>query len=169
MSNSATVEAPARVLVVEDEAKLAEILGTALRGQGYEVTIATRGDDAARMLLDGDSRWSLVVLDRMLPGIDGIELCRRVRAAHLSTPIILLTALESVDERVIGLDAGANDYLPKPFALKELYARIRALLRTAQPPRSHETATSAADPEVLVVGDLRLDLDGRMASRDGGP
>lgn len=155
-----TPAAAARILVVEDESKLADIMAKALVGQGYDVEVVGRGDDALSRLTQLDVTWSLVVLDRMLPGVDGITICERLRAADNDVPILMLTAMGSVDERVVGLDSGANDYLPKPFALKELYARVRVLLRTHGP-------SVAAVPGVdkLVVGDLELDVEGLVAYR----
>ncbi|MCW2960802.1 MAG: two component transcriptional regulator, winged helix family [Thermoleophilia bacterium] len=150
-----------RVMVVEDEPKLAEIVARALAGQGYDVDVVNRGDDALRRLMAPQAPWAIVILDRMLPGIDGLEVCRLLRAAGNSTPVLMLTALGSVDDRIDGLDGGANDYLPKPFALKELYARIRVLLRAEA-----ITANAAVEAGAMLnVGDLSLDVERLAAFR----
>jgi two-component system OmpR family response regulator len=134
-----------RVLVVEDDAKLAGLVRRGLRDAGLAVDIARRGEDALWMA--GSTEYDAVVLDIMLPGIDGFETCRSLRADGVWAPVLMLTARDAVDDRVAGLDAGADDYLTKPFSLAELLARLRALAR--RPPM--------ARPTVLEVGDLRLD------------
>jgi two-component system OmpR family response regulator len=134
-----------RVLVVEDDAKLAGIVRRGLRDAGLAVDVAPKGEDALWMA--GSTDYDAVVLDLMLPGIDGFETCRRLRADGVWAPVLMLTARDAVDDRVAGLDAGADDYLTKPFSLAELLARLRALAR--RPPM--------ARPTVLEVGDLRLD------------
>ncbi|MCW2924800.1 MAG: two component transcriptional regulator, winged helix family, partial [Thermoleophilia bacterium] len=156
----------ARILVVEDEPKLAQIIATALTRQGFSVDVVDRGDDALVRLSMPDAAWALVVLDRMLPGLDGTAVCERLRAAGNEVPILMLTAMGAVDDRVAGLDSGANDYLPKPFALKELYARVRALLRTVARPAAAADVGGVAG-EVLEVGDLELDVEGLVAHRAG--
>lgn len=168
MSAVDTNDPPIRLLLVEDETKLAMIIAKALTAQGYSVDVTTRGDEAYALLARQGAPWSLVVLDRMLPGLDGITICRQLREAGNDVPILMLTALEALDERILGLDSGANDYLPKPFALRELYARIRALLRAHRPQvlEGLETAVEHAhEPERLTVGDLTLDVDGLVAFR----
>jgi len=162
-----------RLLLVEDETKLALLVARALTGQGYAVDVVTRGDEALALLTRPGASWSLIVLDRMLPGLDGAAVVRGLRAAGCSVPVLMLTALGSIDDRVEGLDAGANDYLPKPFALQELYARVRALLRTVAVPPAPAGAeraitpasTTIAGPELLIVGDLELDVEGLVAHR----
>jgi two-component system OmpR family response regulator len=134
-----------RVLVVEDEAKMAGLLRRGLAEQGAVVDVAGRGEDALWMA--GTGRYEAIVLDVMLPGIDGFETCRRLRLAEVWVPILMLTARGEVEDRVAGLDGGADDYLVKPFALAELGARLRSLVRRG--PRER--------PPVLSVGDLRLD------------
>jgi two-component system, OmpR family, response regulator len=134
-----------RVLIVEDEAKLAQLLARGLREEGYIADIAERGEQALGMARA--AQYDVVVLDVMLPGLDGFAVCRRMRAAGVWSPVLMLTARDDVDDRVTGLDAGADDYLSKPFAFNELLARLRALTRRAP----HER------PAVLEVGDLRLD------------
>jgi two-component system OmpR family response regulator len=134
-----------RVLVVEDEVKLAALLRRGLRGEGMGVDVAYTGEEALLRALA--TSYDAIVLDLMLPGCDGFEVCRRLRAEEVWSPTLMLTALDDVESRVRGLDSGADDYLAKPFSFEELLARLRALLRRAAPPR----------PTVLGVGDLRLD------------
>lgn len=146
-----------RVLVVEDDAKLAEVLRRGLTREGYVIDVATSGVDA--LWAARELPLDLIVLDVGIPPPDGIEVCRQVRAAGVWTPVILLTARDSLADRVEGLDAGADDYLPKPFALTELYARLRALLRRGAVER----------PVELVAGDLRLDPASRQVMRGDEP
>jgi two-component system, OmpR family, response regulator len=142
-----------RVLVVEDEKKLGELLGRGLREEGYAADVADRGEEALWMARAVP--YDAIVLDVMLPGADGFEVCRRLRRDGVWTPVLMLTARDAVDDRVGGLDAGADDYLTKPFAFEELLARIRALTRRGQIER----------PAVLEVGDLRLDPAAHRAWR----
>ena len=145
-----------RILVVEDEDALATLLHYNLEKEGYEVRLAGDGEEA---LIQIDERApDLVILDWMLPGMDGLEVCRRLRAAG-PVPILMLTAKDAVGDRVAGLDAGADDYLVKPFAFDELLARMRALLRRAAP----------TSPEVLHFADLTLDTGTRQAFRAERP
>ena len=144
-----------RVLIVEDKVKLASLLRRALRGEGLAADVAVRGEDALWMA--GSTRYDAVVLDLMLPGIDGIETCRRLRADNVWTPVLMLTARGQLADRIAGLDSGADDYLTKPFAIAELTARLRALMRR-EPVRR---------PAVLEVGALRLDPATRQVWRDG--
>jgi two-component system OmpR family response regulator len=134
-----------RVLIVEDEPKMAGLLRRGLRQEGIAADLATKGEDAVWMA--GATEYDAIVLDLMLPGIDGFEVCRRLRGDGVLAPILMLTARDGVSDRVAGLDSGADDYLVKPFSYAELLARLRALAR-----RSHGAGT----PE-LRVGDLRLD------------
>lgn len=142
------------ILVVEDEAGIADFLERGLRAEGYEVTVAGDGVAGARLALDPDV--DLVVLDRMLPGIDGIEVLERVRRSRPLLPVIMLTAKGEVADRVEGFDSGATDYVTKPFAFEELLARIRARLRDG-----------AATERAIEAGGIRLDLINREARRDG--
>jgi two-component system, OmpR family, response regulator len=142
-----------RVLVVEDEEKLANLLVRALREEGYAADATGRGEEALWMAKAAP--YDAILLDVMLPGGDGFSVCRRLRDNGVWTPILMLTARDAVGDRVTGLDAGADDYLPKPFAFEELLARIRALTRR----------TPAERPTVLSVGDLRLDPAAHVAWR----
>ncbi|HWX75200.1 MAG TPA: response regulator transcription factor [Solirubrobacteraceae bacterium] len=144
-----------RVLVVEDRPKLARLLTRVLRGEGMAADAAETGEEALWMAQA--TRYEAVILDVMLPGIDGIEVCRELRAREIWSPILLLTARAATDDRVAGLDAGADDYLVKPFRIPELLARLRALVRRSPAPR----------PAVLEVGELRLDPATREAWRAG--
>ena len=142
-----------RVLIVEDDIPLASALRRGLRAEGMVADVAVKGEDALWMVASAE--FDAVVLDVMLPGIDGFETCRRLRDDGVWTPIIMLTARDAVEDRVQGLDAGADDYLVKPFSLAELLARLRALARRGPVER----------PPVLEVGDLRLDPATREVHR----
>jgi two-component system OmpR family response regulator len=142
-----------RILIVEDEAKLAGLIRRGLREEGHSVDVIARGEDALWMAKAVD--YDAIVLDLMLPGLDGIAVCRGLRDDGVWAPVLMLTARDGVDDRVAGLDAGADDYLVKPFSLEELLARLRALTRRAAPER----------PTVLEVDDLRLDPATRNAWR----
>ncbi len=146
-----------RILVVDDDAAVASSLDRALRLEGYQVEIAADGTSALRAL--AVSPPDTVILDLGLPDLDGVEVCRRLRAAGDDTPVLMLTARDAVHDRVAGLDAGADDYLVKPFALVELLARLRALLRRR----------AGTEGEVLRFGDLSLDLSTREAHRGERP
>ena len=134
-----------RVLVVEDEVKMASLIRRGLSEEGLAIDIATDGESALWMA--GATAYDAIVLDVMLPGIDGFETCRRLRDDGIWAPVLMLTARDSVDDRVAGLDGGADDYLTKPFSFAELLARLRALTRRG----------SVRRPSVLTVGELRLD------------
>ena len=142
-----------RILVVEDEPKLAGLLRRGLRRHGHAVDVVERGEDA--LTRAASSRYEAVVLDVMLPGMDGLETCRALRADGVWAPVLMLTARDGVFDRVAGLDAGADDYLAKPFAFAELLARLRALRRRGEPER----------PTVLRAGDLTLDPAARQVFR----
>jgi len=143
------------ILVIDDDAKIVSLLRRALTYEGYVVRTALTG--SAGLASARDEPPNLIVLDLMLPDIDGYEVCRRIRAAS-ETPVLMLTARDEVEDRVRGLDQGADDYLVKPFALEELLARVRVLLRRAQ-------AQAAAEPPVLRFEDLELDMASREAKR----
>src|ERR671934_1939769 len=142
-----------RVLVVEDEIKMASLIRRGLRSEGLAADVAIKGEDALWMA--GSTGYDAIVLDVMLPGIDGFETCRRLREQGIWAPVLMLTARDAVEDRVAGLDGGADDYLTKPFSLAELLARLRALARRG----------SVERPTELVVGDLRLDPASRRAWR----
>jgi len=144
-----------RVLIVEDEAKLAGIVRRGLQTHGLSADIAGSGEDAVWMAAATD--YGAIVLDVMLPGIDGFETCRQLRADGVVTPVLMLTARGAVEDRVAGLDSGADDYLAKPFAFEELLARLRALARR----------TGGDRRPVVEVGDLRLDPAARLVWRGG--
>lgn len=142
-----------RVLVVDDEAKLGKVLQRQMRRKGIGVDVVLSGEDALERA--GATDYDAIILDLMLPGLDGFETCRRLRAAEVWSPTLMLTARSEVEDRIQGLDSGADDYMCKPFSLDELLARLRALTRRGAPPR----------PTVLKVGDLRLDPATRQAWR----
>ena len=148
----------ARVLIVDDEPAVRAALDRALRLDRYEVELAGDGREALDRL--AETRLDAIVLDVMMPGIDGLEVCRRLREAGDRTPVLMLTARDAIDDRVAGLDAGADDYLVKPFALKELKARLRALLRRSEP-------AGDEDGQVLRFADLELDPVAREVRRGG--
>jgi two-component system OmpR family response regulator len=142
-----------RVLIVEDQVRLAGLLRRALRGCGDAADVAIKGEDALWMA--GATRYDAIVMDVMLPGIDGFEACRRLRDEGVWTPILMLTARDALPDRVAGLDGGADDYVTKPFDLTELMARLRALARRREVER----------PAVLEVGSLRIDPASRRVWR----
>ncbi|MFD5741210.1 response regulator transcription factor [Streptomyces massasporeus] len=155
---------PQRILIVDDEPAVREALQRSLAFEGYGTEVAVDGADA----LDKAAAYrpDLVVLDIQMPRMDGLTAARRIRATGDTTPILMLTARDTVGDRVTGLDAGADDYLVKPFELDELFARIRALLRRS----SYAAAVDAADPadeDALTFADLRMDLATREVTRGG--
>jgi two-component system response regulator MprA len=155
-SNSSTPTS--RVLLAEDDRSVRDSLARVLRFEGYEVETAIDGAAALEAVSTFDPE--LIVMDVMMPNVDGLTACRRLRERKIATPVLLLTARHEISDRVAGLDAGADDYVVKPFALDELLARMRALLRR----------TSASDSdELLVVDDLVLDPSRRSVTRDGRP
>lgn len=143
-----------RALIVEDELKMAALIRRGLIEEGYAADIARTGEDALRMA--GATDYDAIVLDVMLPGTDGFEVCRRLREAGGWSPVLMLTARDGVEDRVAGLDSGADDYLTKPFSFAELLARLRALARRSPLER----------PTVLEVGSLRLDPASHHAWRN---
>lgn len=141
-------------MLVEDDPRVAHLVERALTEAGHQVEVA--GDGTSGLACAETTEHDLIVLDVLLPGIDGLEVCRQLRMKKVRTPILMLTARDTVADRVLGLDAGADDYLTKPFALEELLARIRALGRRGK---------SEAEDEVLQVGDLVLDPGTRLVTR----
>ena len=150
-------EASGKVLIAEDDRAVRDAVERALSFEGYEVITARDGAEALQRVLNDAP--DLVVLDVMMPIVDGLETCRRLRSAGNPVPVLMLTARTEISDRVAGLDAGADDYLAKPFALEELLARMRALLRRSAGPVG----------EAYSVGDLIVDPDARLATRGGQP
>lgn len=144
-----------RLLLIEDNDRLRETLSAGLRAQGYAVDTSTDGLDGWRQA--SEAAHDVIILDRMMPGLDGLEVLRRLRTSGSSVPVLLLTARDAVEDRVAGLDAGADDYLTKPFAVAELLARLRMLLRRGQ---------HRADP-VVVLDDMEIDTVARSVRRAG--
>src|SRR4029078_9332893 len=142
-----------RVLIVEDERKLAQVLSSALQAEHYDVVVAATGEDG--FYRANAELFDLVVLDLMLPGRSGLEILQTLRQRRIETPVLILTARDGGEDRVLGLDLGADDYLVKPFALPELLARIRALLRRGRPSEAFRLKGAA----------LEMDLVGRRATR----
>jgi DNA-binding response OmpR family regulator len=145
----------AHILLAEDDVRLSRVIGRVLAEEGHVVDVTPDGPGA--LSLASTDGLDLIILDVMLPGMDGFQVCRSLRTGGRQTPVLMLTARDTVDDRVRGLDAGADDYLVKPFALAELLARIRALTRRSSPPPQ----------AVLRVGDLALDVARHCALRDG--
>jgi DNA-binding response OmpR family regulator len=141
-----------RVLVVEDEDKMRAVLQRGLRAAGYAIDGATDGEEGLAKATAGG--YDVIVLDIVLPAMDGFDVCRALRRAEIWTPVLVLTALGDVEDRITGLDAGADDYLTKPFAFEELVSRLRALIRRGRPPR----------PTALTCGPLRLDPATRVVT-----
>jgi two-component system, OmpR family, response regulator len=151
---------PVRVLVVDDEQNIAELLSMALRYEGWQTSVALSGTKAVATAKE--VRPDAVVLDMMLPDVDGMEVLRRVRVHLPDVPVLFLTARDAVEDRVAGLTAGGDDYVTKPFSLEEVVARLRSLMRRAG-------AHVAAERSVLTVGDLCMDEDSREVTRGGEP
>jgi two-component system response regulator MprA len=149
-----------KILVVDDERAVRESLRRALELEGYEIELAADGREALdRLQANGDVQPDAVILDMLMPVVDGLEVCRRLRGSGNHVPVLMLTARDEIENRVAGLDAGADDYVTKPFALEELVARVRALLRR----------TSVTTDEALRFADLELDPGTREVRRGGDP
>ena len=151
------------ILVIEDEPSVAIALRDSLESEGYQVQTAKDGSEGLRLasVNVGDDGPELIILDLMLPKISGLEVCQRLRRAGVETPVIMLTARGAASDAAFGLKLGADDYIPKPFDVGELLARVEAVLRRAKPPQ--------AGPEVVSIGDVRLDLRRLRATRKGKP
>ena len=145
-----------RILVAEDDEVIADFVSQGLREAGYAVDVASTGPEALKQALDGG--YDAAVMDVMLPGLDGLSVIEQLRAKKQRTPVLILSARHTVDDRVKGLQAGGDDYLTKPFAFAELLARLQALLRRS---------AGTTEPTLLVVGDLTLDLLSRKVERGG--
>jgi two-component system, OmpR family, manganese sensing response regulator len=159
-----------QILLVEDEAELAGPLGRRLSQEGYGVDVAYDGETALQNIqaqLSQGQPYDLLILDWMLPRLSGLEVCQHIRKWGQSTPVLFLTAKDTLDDRVQGLDAGADDYLVKPFELRELLARVRALLRRAIPVPADLANTAGSSEPPLQVEDLELDRHNQMAYRRG--
>ncbi len=148
-----------QILLVDDEPELTSPLSRALNREGYNIDIADNGKMGCQMAIHGN--YDLLILDWMLPHKTGLEICQKLRSLHDYTPVLFLTAKDTIDDRVTGLDTGADDYLVKPFELRELLARVRALLR--RPP----TIEAITNQQNLQVGDLELDIENQVAYRSG--
>jgi two-component system response regulator MprA len=147
-----------KILVVDDERAVRESLRRALELEGYDIELAADGQDALQRLeANGEGQPDAVILDVLMPVVDGLEVCRRIRRSGNRVPVLMLTARDEIENRVAGLDAGADDYVTKPFALEELVARVRALLRR----------TSVGEDELLRFADLELDPGTREVHRGG--
>jgi len=148
-----------KILVVDDERAVRESLRRALELEGYDIELAEDGRVALTRLHEEETQPDAVILDLLMPGVDGLEVCRQLRREGNHVPVLMLTARDEVENRVAGLDAGADDYVTKPFALEELLARMRALLRRA--------TDGDGGGELLAFGDLELDLGTREVQRAG--
>jgi two-component system, OmpR family, copper resistance phosphate regulon response regulator CusR len=144
-----------KILIVEDERKVASFIKKGLEENSYDAEIASDGLTAEK--LARQFKYDLYILDIIIPGISGLELCRRLKTLNSNIPVLMLTALGTTDDKITGFDAGANDYLVKPFEFRELLARVKVLVR--KPAQTDET------PNVLLVGDLELDLEKKVARR----
>lgn len=146
-----------KILLVEDNVRLAENIKQGLMQEGYAVDMILDGESALRRILVNRDEYDLVVLDRMLPGKDGVSVCKEWREKEVTVPVLMLTALDTVEDRVEGLDSGADDYLIKPFAFEELLARVHALLRRPKD----------ISQNVLTFADIEMDLSGRRVLKSG--
>ena len=147
-----------RILIVEDETSIANFIRDGLAEEGFAVDIADNGKKGLQLALDNLAEYDVILLDWMLPGLNGIEICRSIRRENEIIPIIFLTAKDTVDDAVFGLEAGANDYIRKPFSFEELLARIRVLMR------SHQHANA-----VFEAGDILMDVERHIVSKEGKP
>jgi two-component system OmpR family response regulator len=158
LSVASRAKPQARVLVVDDEAYITDLVGMALRYEGFDVAVAASGREA--LTRAGAFRPDLLVLDVMLPDVDGIEVCARLRRDGMEAPVVFLTARDAAEDKIAGLTVGGDDYVTKPFSLEELIARVRAVLRRTRPDDR---------PARLAFADLEIDEDAHQASRGGEP
>lgn len=147
-----------RILLVEDEESISNFIKEGLSEEGFSVDVANNGKIGLQMAFDNSGEYDVILLDWMLPGISGIEICRNIRKEDKNVPIIFLTARDSVDDAVFGLESGANDYIRKPFAFEELLARIRVLMR------KNETELI-----IFTVEDIAMNLDKHLVTKNGKP
>jgi DNA-binding response OmpR family regulator len=153
------------ILMIDDDRKLCRLVSTYLEPLGFSVTAVHTGPEGAERATAAEARWHAVLLDVMLPGIDGFEVLRRIRQRS-TVPVLMLTARGEETDRIVGLEVGADDYLPKTFSTRELLARLRAVLRRSAPATA---PASAAPPAEIIVGALRVNLDARSAVMDASP
>lgn len=154
-----------RILLVDDEIELTAPLSLALTREGYTVDVADDGNNGSEMAIAGN--YDLLILDWMLPEKSGLEICQELRSRQDNTPVLFLTAKDTIDDRVEGLDSGGDDYLVKPFELRELLARVRALLRRPPTPLLPSAATELEGSRLLQVADIELDAENQVAYRRG--
>jgi len=154
-----------RLLIVDDDRELCELVAELLEGEGFRVDVENRSDEGLARALSGGH--ALVVLDVMMPGMNGFEVLRRLRAEGSGVHVLMLTARGDDVDRIVGLEIGADDYLPKPFNPRELVARIQAVLRRARTTRSSTSSAAANSPERIAVGDVEVDTGTRHVRRDG--
>lgn len=147
-----------RIFLAEDETAIAGFLKEGLEEEGFSVDVASNGREALEMAMTNLNEYDIILLDWMMPGVSGIEICRNIRKENKAIPIIFLTAKDTVDDTVFGLEAGANDYLKKPFAFEELLARIRVLLRNA-----------TGEQNVFETGSIVLDTEAHLVTKNGKP
>jgi two-component system copper resistance phosphate regulon response regulator CusR len=150
-----------KIGLAEDDLKIAGLIKTGLEEQGYMVTIVANGTQALQIFRE--TEFDLLILDLMIPGLSGIEICKAIRSSHKELPILMLTALGTIDDKVIGLNAGADDYLVKPFHFRELLARIEALLRR----KISESSNQVVDNHLLCFDDITMDTYSKEVKRDG--
>jgi DNA-binding response OmpR family regulator len=155
---------PRKILIIEDDRDIAQLVELHLRDAGHEVSVAHEGKTGLELALS--TQFDLIILDLLLPGVDGIEICRRVRAASVDTSILMLTSRSSELDRVIGLEIGADDYLTKPFSIPELLARVKALFRREERLKSQ---TASEQKEVVTAGALIMDAERRTVMLEGQP
>ncbi len=153
-----------RILIIEDDKDIAHLVELHLRDAGYEVGLAYNGNAGLDQALS--KQYDLIILDLTLPGVDGVEICRQVRAAHCYTPMLILSSRSSELDRVLGLEMGADDYLTKPFSIRELMARVKALFRRVEALKSE---TSQKSEKVVQAGDLIIDVEKRKVVLQGNP
>jgi DNA-binding response OmpR family regulator len=165
---TASAEGRTRLLMIDDDRKLCRLVASYLEPLGFDVTAAHTGPEGVERATASDAAWHAVILDVMLPGIDGFEVLKRIRARS-QVPVLMLTARGDETDRIVGLEVGADDYLPKTFSTRELLARLRAVLRRSAASAAAEHRNGDAPPAEVVVGLLRVNLDARSAVMDSTP